>query len=87
MTLIRRIWIALNLLEQQQRLISAQQQLIEDQNQRLQRLHLEHLREMRGLVAGWLIHHEQPEVDLREDLAALDRTLDHQAAVLEEHVV
>ena len=87
MTLIRSILRAFRLLEQQQHLINAQQRLIEDQNQRLQRLHLEHLREMRGLVAGWLIHHEQPEIDLREDLVALDRCLDNQAAWLEEHVV
>ena len=87
MTLIRRWLRILNILEAQQNLIQSQQKLIEDQNHELRRLHLEHVREMHGVVSSWRIHMETPEIDLRDEVDALAATLGERAAILEEHVV
>jgi hypothetical protein len=87
MTLIRRLLTAFRLLEQQQALIMAQQALILDHQHELRRVHLEHVREMEGIVCGWLIHCDQPEIDIRHDLCQLSTTLAHRAAALEEHVL
>ncbi len=87
MTLIRRVVRAFRILEWQQALIVSQQQLIHAQQQELHRVHLDYTREMEGIVAGWLINLEQPEIDVRHDLAELSRTLSNRAAQLEEHVV
>ena len=86
MTLIARLR-RLSLLADQMLLIRAQSQLIADQQQEIRRLQLEHAREMRGLIGGWIVHIEAPEIDMRPELAELDRALAERAAALEEHVV
>ena len=68
-------------------LVRAQSQLIADQQNEIRRLQLEHAREMRGLIGGWIVHIEAPEIDMRPELAELDRALAERAAALEEHVV
>lgn len=75
------------LLRRQQHLLTEQARLIGDQTDEIRRLHLEHARELRGVVCGWIISLERPEVDLREDLFALDRKLANQVAQLEEHIL
>lgn len=87
MTLIRRLFGILNLVQQQHLLLAAQQKLISDQQQELHRLHLDYTREMRGIVCSWLIHLEQPELDMRDDLVHLETVLGNSVASLEEHVV
>ena len=71
----------------QDSLIVAQRALIAQMQQQMDRMTLSHARELQGMTAAWLIHHESPEVDLRDDLAALDRDLSVQIARLEEHVL
>lgn len=83
----RLLEIQQRLINQQQDLIANQQRLLDDQQHQHRRVHLDYLREMRGLVAGWLLHLEQPELDLRHDLAELDQVLGHKVAELEEHVL
>jgi hypothetical protein len=84
---LRRLARADKIMNQQQLLLEMHGQLILDQHQEIRALKLEHAREMRGLVSCWLINAETPEVDLREDLALLERTLGNQAAALEEHIL
>lgn len=76
-----------HLLDQGATVIEAQAALILKQHAHIQMLQLEHHRDMRGLICGWLISIDQPEVDIRDDLAELDRELGHRIAALEEHVV
>lgn len=73
--------------EDQQTLLRTQARLIADRQDEIRRLKLEHAREMRGLVGGWLLHLESPEIDMRHELAELDMSLAHRAAALEEHVL
>lgn len=87
MTLIGRISNGFGLINAQAQLIQAQQQIIASQEQQLHAVHLEHLRDMRGIVSAWLLNLEQPEIDLRHDLAELDQDLSRRAAILEEHVL
>lgn len=87
MTLIRRLARITRILEQQSELIDKQAQFINLQEHRIQRLHLDYLNEIHGLVAGWLISIEQPEVDVRDDLAELEQQIAHRAAVLQEHIL
>jgi hypothetical protein len=79
-----RLW---NLIGKQQRLILTQAQMIADQHQQLRAMQLEHARELQGMVSGWLINLEQPEVDVREDLSELEADLANSIAALEEHVL
>jgi hypothetical protein len=78
---------ALRLISKQTALIEAQNMLIEDLQHDLRHAKLDHLKEMHGVIGAWIINLEQPELDVRRDLAELDRTLGHQVAVLEEHIV
>ena len=87
MTLIRRAVRMLNLIQQQNQLLSKQQAMIDRMLLERQTMLLEHQREMLGLVSAWRIHMETPETDLRDDISALAVTLGHQIAALEEHVV
>lgn len=87
MTLIHRVLRTLDLIRAQNNLIAAQRALIESQRQQLHRQALNHTRELQGLVAGWLIHCDTPETDLRPELAELERDLCCQIARLEEHVL
>jgi hypothetical protein len=87
MTLIRRFLRTLDLLHIQNNLIIAQRSLIDQQREQLHRQALDHTRELQGLVAGWLIHCDTPETDLRPELAELERDLCGQIARLEEHVL
>ena len=66
--------------------MESQADLILKQHDRLQRIELDHYQELRGLVAGWLISLESPEIDIRDDLAMLDRDLGDRIAILEEHL-
>jgi hypothetical protein len=84
---LRRLARADKIMNQQQLLLEMHGQLILDQHQEIRALKLEHAREMRGLVSCWLINAETPEVDMREELAQLERALAHSAAVLEEHIL
>ncbi len=90
MTLIARLRYLRNLIDvtaAQDSLIVAQRALICQMREQLDRQALSHVRELQGMTAAWLIHHESPEVDLRDDLAKLDRDLSVQIAKLEEHVL
>jgi hypothetical protein len=93
MTLIRRLLYAVvppsddALLERAANLIRLQANVIENLEAELNRTHLEYLREIQGIVSGWLIHTDQPELDIRGDLAEFDSLLGHRIAMHEEHVV
>lgn len=90
MTLISRLrrYFDIHLFVQEQMvLIRNQSALIAYQDNEIRQLQLDHVREMRGLVGGWLLHLEQPEIDMRPELAQLDMELGHRAARLEEHVI
>ncbi len=90
MTLIARLRYLRNLIDvtaAQDSLIVAQRALICQMREQLDRQALSHVKELQGMTAAWLIHHESPEVDLRDDLAQLDRDLSVQIAKLEEHVL
>lgn len=60
--------------------------LIRTGSESLNRVSLAHLLEMEGVVAGWLLHCEHPEIDPREGLLAALQRLSDQRATLEEHV-
>lgn len=94
MTLISRLrFIALQriLINEQRQTIDALRCLMdakESLNDRaVNNLRLDHLREIQGMASAWLISLEKPEMDIREDLVALESKLGHQIAALEEHVV
>ena len=67
--------------------MESQADLILKQHDRLQRIELEHYHELRGLVSGWRISIETPEIDLRDDLERLDNDLADRIAAIEEHLV
>jgi hypothetical protein len=75
------------LLCQAARIIVSQQEDIEQLERERDSLKLEHMRTMQGMAAGWLIHIEKPEIDLRDEIAHLERTLAESIAVIEEHLV
>ena len=87
MTLARRLYTVILLLRVGLPLIQAQNELIGELHDTIRRQHLDYLHEMQALIASWRIHHETPEIDLRDDLSVLANTLANQAAALEEHVV
>lgn len=67
--------------------LGIQAQTIDRLERELARTHLEYNREMQSLVCSWLISLESPEIDMRRDLARLDRALGNRVAELEEHVL
>jgi ATP-dependent RNA circularization protein (DNA/RNA ligase family) len=78
------------LLCQASRIIIQQQEDIEEleaQQEDLNAVKLEHMRTMQGMAAGWLINLEKPELDMRDEIAHLERTLAESIAVIEEHLV
>ena len=85
MTLTTLIRNKLGLTLEMAKLIRMQRQLISDYQDEIRRLNLEHVRNVHGLIVAWLLSLEQPEVDMRESLAAMDTALSHQIAQLEEH--
>ena len=85
--IVRRLLDTQRLLTQQQALIHAQNLLIDELQADNRRTRLQAIREMQGMVSGWLLSIEQPEIDVRHDLAELDLVLCHQIARLEEHVL
>ena len=94
MTLTRRVRSFIDqkrLIDHQWKLLSlAGRKLIEQEeaiDDRIAALKLEHFREVQGMAAAWLISLEQPELDIRDDLAALERKLGIQIAKLEEHIL
>ena len=86
MTLIRRLLLRAAGYQRLLRIARAQQQLLEDQRAEIQRLKLEHHREIQGIVSGWIINLESPEIDMRDELHLLLARLADHIAVLEEHV-
>lgn len=87
MTLFRRFTRNLGLIAWQAAIIEQQQQLIADQTHTIRRMTLDHARDMQGMVSGWLIHIERPEMDVRDALAEMEADLTRRIAVLEEYVV
>ena len=87
MTLTPYLLRAKKLLRQQNDLLLEQAEIIEQQLEELRAIHLEYNREMQGLVAAWLINLECPELDVRHDLANLERAVGNRIAELEEHVL
>lgn len=90
MTLIQRLRVLpriIDLMHAQDALIVTQRNLIRNMQQQMDRQALSHFRELQGLTTAWLIHHETPEVDMRDDLAEFARDLSVHIARLEEHVV
>ena len=77
----------MNMLVWQAGLIEKQERLIDDQNHLIRSMTLNHARDMQSVVAAWLIHIEQPELDMRDALVDFDADLVNRIAVLEEHVV
>ena len=77
----------MRLLEQQNMLIQQQAALIEKLERELNTVRLDSLREQRGMIGAWLISIEQPEIDVRTELAQLDNALGNRIATLEEHIV
>jgi hypothetical protein len=69
------------------RIIIQQQEDIEELERGQNAIQLEHMRTMQGMAASWLINLETPEVDLRDEIAHLERTLAESIAVTEEHLV
>ena len=97
-TLARRVRSATRLMLAQKQVIDEQREVIRQQRElidtlirtgaeTLNRVSLEHLLELEGIVAAWLIHCDMPESDVREELAALISRVSDQRASLEEHVV
>ena len=83
-----RSWLApWKLLFIQNKLITAQARMIEQQNDQLNRIRLDHFREVNALVEGWLIHHDQPEIDMRPELMMFNLDLSDRIAQLEELIV
>ena len=78
---------ARSIMREQQELIRRQAAFIQAQADELVEIRLDHLREIEGLISGWLIHIEQPEVDLRDDLIQLADQCRNSVARLEEHVL
>jgi hypothetical protein len=68
-------------------IIVQQQQDIEELEGDIRSVKLEHMRQMQGMAAAWLINMERPEVDLREQIAKIERTFAESIAVIEEHIV
>jgi hypothetical protein len=94
MTLIRRIRTLIDnkrLADEQWKLLVSQRELIQELREAhyedMNRAELEHNREMQGVVCGWLISLEKPEVDMRDTLVALENVLGHKIASIEEHLV
>jgi HAMP domain-containing protein len=87
MTLIGKLINTIDIIQLQHRLIGAQREKIAAQKDQIQRMRLEHTREIQGVVCGWLISCETPEIDMRDELVQLETALGHQIAKLEEHVL
>ncbi len=94
MTLIRRVRTFIDnarLADEQWQLIQAQRELIQSLKDthatETNALELEHNREMQGMICGWLISLEKPEVDMRETLVALEYALGDKIASIEEHLL
>jgi hypothetical protein len=75
------------LLVAQHRLIDAQQTVMEWQAAELNRIRLEHFREVHGIVDAWLVHHDQPEVDMRPELLSFSTQLGDRIAAIEELIL
>ena len=83
-----RQWLTpIRLLITQDKLIAAQARVIDQQQRQLDRIRLDHFREVNALVEGWLIHHEQPDIDMRPELQKFNRDLSDRIAALEELIV
>ena len=98
MTLATAIVVRTRRFLHQQKLISAQQAELKEVHELLTdiarassyemyRMRLSHIREIEGIIAGWLISLERPEDDdgLRLELAELESKLKYQIAKIEEH--
>jgi hypothetical protein len=78
------------LLCQAARIILSQQEDIEQLEAKqadINAVKLEHMRTMQGMAASWLINLETPEIDLRDEIGNLERTLAESIALIEEHIV
>ena len=75
------------LLAAQQKLIVAQTTVIDWQAAELNRIRLAHFREINGLVDAWLVHHDQPEIDMRPGLLAFSTDLADRIAAIEELIL
>ena len=79
--------VRLSILRDREQLIRHQSKLIRLLKEQRNVQQLNHTRELQGLVSAWLICLEKPELDMRDDLAALEQALGERVAVLEEHVL
>lgn len=84
MTGLLRAWFSTHspLREDEKRLILAVKQI-----DYWQRYALEECRKSQAIVTAWLVAMEMPEVDLRDDIQGLLRSIDDQIAVLSEEIV
>ncbi len=83
---VRRLARANQTIERHEALAAAHDLLIHDLLDEIRQLKLDHTRGMHGIVLGWLLSMERPEVDLRDEVVAMERSLGDTLAVLEEHV-
>lgn len=84
---LNRLAVRVGMFWHQQELIRAQAKLIKIYRQQRGQAHLDHCRELHGLISAWLICLETPEVDMRDSLAAMEQALSERVAVLEEHIL
>lgn len=83
-----RSWLApWKILHLQDRIITAQRVEIDRLVDELNRVRLQHFREVHRIVDAWLIHHDQPETDMRPELLSFSGELGDQIAKLEELIV
>jgi DNA repair exonuclease SbcCD ATPase subunit len=58
-----------------------------DKEESINALKLEHLRQMEGMASAWLINLEDPDTEVRDQIAQLAQTLAEDIARIEEHVL
>lgn len=84
---LNRLRIRVSVFWHQQDLIRAQSKLIRLLKQQRNEMALHQTRELHELVGAFLICLETPEIDVRDELAAMEQALGERLAVLEEHIL
>jgi hypothetical protein len=84
---LHRLVHAQKLLDRHEALGATQNTLIAELLDENRQLKIDHARDMHGVVLGWLLSMERPEVDLREEVVAMERALGNTLATLEEHIL
>lgn len=87
MRLLAKAWLTIRMLRTTLEAQSAVMDVYREGIALLQRQVLEERRERLALVNAWRISVEQPEVDLRDDLDLMIRSLADEVAQIEEQVV